>query len=127
MSQNSHEYGQPLENWMFAMKYSRSRIMPYAGAGKRVSGSRRAPVLVDEPHLPRLRQIGGDDQQALRRHEGAYAAAEEPIGMVERAERARVPGINAQDSSRVGRYVGRAHASEDSIAYILFRSAKIAA
>ncbi len=42
MSQNSHAYGQPLENWMLAMKYSRKRISSYAGVGNAASGRRSA-------------------------------------------------------------------------------------
>src|SRR3989304_4781025 len=41
MSQNSHVYGQPLENWTLARKYSRRSISPYAGRGKSTSAGGR--------------------------------------------------------------------------------------
>jgi hypothetical protein len=45
----------------------------------------RADVLVDETHRPIRRQIGGDQQQALRRHEGLDAVRQR-IGVFECTE-----------------------------------------
>ena len=58
---------------------------------------RLAEVLVDEAHLPALRQVGGDHQQALRRHEGLHV--HQRVGAREGAERGGVGGEDAQDAS----------------------------
>src|ERR1700758_2055891 len=47
--------------------------------------ARRTDVLVDDPHLPCRRQIGGNDQNSLRRHKGANPAHQR-IGVLERAK-----------------------------------------
>src|SRR5207249_4181907 len=110
MSQNSHAYGQPLENWMLAMKYSRKRISSYAGVGPaEVVIGCRARVLVDESDVPRLGQIRGHREQPLGRHERAHAPAEERVRVLESAERASVDRIHAEDPAPRGRGVGRAH------------------
>jgi len=54
------------------------------GPGEIVIAGRRH-VLVDETDLPGWRHRGGNDQQALRRHEGADAIGER-IGELERPE-----------------------------------------
>jgi len=46
---------------------------------------RRTDVLVDEAHVPRPRQIGGDNENALRRHEGENPPFDW-VGVLERAE-----------------------------------------
>ena len=61
----------------------------------RVAGG--GDVLVDEPHLPALRQVRGDHQQALGRHERPHAPAEEGVGVLERAERRRIAWRDAED------------------------------
>ncbi len=50
---------------------------------------RAAKILVDEFDLPLLRQISREQQQALRRHEGADAIGQR-IGVLEGAEGRRV-------------------------------------
>ena len=55
----------------------------------------RRHVLVDEADLPGRRHRGGDDQQPLRRHEGANAVGQR-IGEFEGAERGRVARKHAQ-------------------------------
>ena len=62
-------------------------------------GARGPGVLVDEAHLPRLGQVGRDDQEPLRRHERAHAAPEQRIRALERAERAGVPRIDEEDTA----------------------------
>ena len=62
----------------------------------RVAG--RRDVFVDEPDLPAGRQGGGDQQQALRRHEGLHAVGH-VIGVFEGAERGRVARKYTQDFS----------------------------
>ncbi|KAH2776557.1 hypothetical protein KXW38_010149, partial [Aspergillus fumigatus] len=60
---------------------------------------RGAPeVLVDELHLPIRRQVGRNQQQALRRHEGADAIRQR-IGMLECPERGGVAREHAENSS----------------------------
>src|SRR5262252_11213852 len=44
MSQNSHVYGQPLENWTLARKYSDIETSSYAGIGNEASGRRSCVV-----------------------------------------------------------------------------------
>jgi hypothetical protein len=56
---------------------------------------RVAHVLVDEADRPRLRHVGGNQQQALRRHERAHPF-HQPIGMIEGAKRGGVARENAQ-------------------------------
>ena len=53
-------------------------------------------ILINETDLPALRQISSDDQQTLRRHEGAYARHERK-GVSESAEGRRVRRKNAKD------------------------------
>ena len=57
---------------------------------------RAAEILVDELDLPFLGQIGREQQQALRRHEGADAVGQR-VGMLERAERRRVTREDAEN------------------------------
>jgi hypothetical protein len=57
--------------------------------------SRLADVLVDEPDRPRLRHVGGDQQQALRWHERPHPF-HQPIGMIEGAKRGGIARENAQ-------------------------------
>ena len=59
------------------------------------AAARLADVLVDEAHRPAFRHIGRDQQQALRRHEGAHAP-HQPVGMIEGAESGGVMRKNAQ-------------------------------
>ena len=54
-------------------------------------------ILVDEADLPVRRQIGRDQQQPLRRHEGLDAVGQ-GIGVLERTERRRVARKHAQDA-----------------------------
>ncbi len=61
---------------------------------------RGADVLVDEAHRPMLRQIGRDQQQPLRRHEGLDAVSQ-GIGVFEGAERRRIARKDAQDAPDV--------------------------
>ncbi len=56
-----------------------------------------ANVLVDEADRPVRRQIGRDQQQALRRHEGLHAVGQR-IGVLERTERRRIARKDAQDA-----------------------------
>ena len=53
-------------------------------------------ILIDETDRPFFRQIGGDDEQALGRHEGPYAWHECKC-MGEGAERRRVGRKDAKD------------------------------
>ena len=59
-----------------------------------------AHVFVDEPHFPRRRQIGGNDEQALRRHERPHPIHQR-IGILERAERRRIAREDAKDAPDV--------------------------
>jgi hypothetical protein len=63
-----------------------------------IRGAGRLDVLVNEADRPWLGHIGRDQQQALWRHERAHAA-EEMIGVRERAERGRVGGKHAENSA----------------------------
>src|SRR5262249_20660046 len=58
------------------------------------------------------RQIRSDDEEPLRRHERAHAPAEEAVGMVQGAERARVTRIDAEHPAVLGGNVRRAHGGE---------------
>jgi hypothetical protein len=78
------------------------------GPGELLSG-RFPRVLVHEAHLPRLREIGRDHQQALRRHEGADPPAEERVGVVEGAEGGSVARGEAEDAPAVPGRVAGAH------------------
>src|SRR5579863_2194366 len=69
-----------------------------------------ADVLVDEPDRPVGRQIGRDQQESLRGHEGLNAVGQR-IGMFERAERGRIAGKDAQDTA----YGLRAFSSHSSL------------
>ncbi len=60
---------------------------------------RRADILIDEANLPPFRQIGGDQQDALRRHEGAHP--HQFVSMLEGAERGGIARKNAQDAARM--------------------------
>src|ERR671919_1520657 len=55
----------------------------------------RADVLVHEADVPLARQVGGDDQETLRRHEGPHAP-QKGIGMMKGAKGAMVLGKDAQ-------------------------------
>jgi len=79
----------------------------------KVVGGRRLRVLVDEAHVPALRQVGGHHQQALGGHERADAPAEQWVRVVERAKRARVARIDAQNPADVSGHVGGAHDDGD--------------
>ena len=61
---------------------------------------RLSDVLVDEADRPRLRHIGRDHQQALRRHEGAHAF-HQPIRVVEGADGGGVVRKNAQQPALI--------------------------
>ena len=84
----------------------------HLGPGEIVVAGRRH-VLVDEADLPGRRHRGGDDQQALRRHEGADAIGQR-IGEFERAERGRVARKHAQDAPSVTACKHRAFSPEPS-------------
>jgi len=60
---------------------------------------RGADVLIDEADIPALRQIGGDEENTLRRHEGFDP--HQAIRVLERAEGGRVAREHAQNSSRI--------------------------
>ena len=75
-------------------------------------GGRLADILVDEADRPPFRHIGRDQEQALRRHEGAHPL-HQPIGVVEGAERGRVVRENAQDPASVLDWDRAAHATSD--------------
>ena len=77
-----------------------------------LGGGRLADILVDETDRPPFRHIGGDQQQALRRHEGAHPF-HQPIGVVEGAEGGRVMRKNAQDPTSVLDWDRAAHATSD--------------
>src|SRR5438552_2757890 len=51
--------------------------------------SGRPDGFIDYPYLPSLRQIGGDHENALRRHKGAHPIHQR-IGVLERAEGWRI-------------------------------------
>src|SRR5260370_7158219 len=53
----------------------------------------------------------GDDEEPLRRHERADALAEQRIGLLERAERARVLGVDAEDAPAIARRIRSSHGS----------------
>ena len=57
----------------------------------------RADILIDEPNFPMFRQIGRDQQDALRRHECLHA--HQLVGMLEGAEGRCVARKNAQDAA----------------------------
>ena len=69
----------------------------HVGPGE-VGLGRARDVLVDEAHRPGVRHVGGDQQEPLRRHEGAHPAHQRK-GMLERAERRRVGGKHAEDAA----------------------------
>ena len=75
-------------------------------------GGRLADVLVDEADRPVRRHIGRDQQQTLRRHEGAHAL-HQPIGMIEGAEGRGVVRENAQYPPLIPDWDRRAHATSD--------------
>src|SRR3954447_24442649 len=57
----------------------------------------RPYVFVDQPDLPALGKIGGDDQDTLRRHERTHAVSQ-LVGMLERAKGRRIARENAKDA-----------------------------
>jgi hypothetical protein len=57
----------------------------------------RADILIDELDLPAFGQIGGDQQDALRRHERLHA--HQLVSVLERSERWRVARKDAQDAA----------------------------
>ena len=63
-------------------------------------GACRRDILVDEADRPWLGHIGGDQQQPLRRHEGAHPS-EQVKSMRKRAEGRRIGGKNAKDAARI--------------------------
>jgi hypothetical protein len=65
-----------------------------------IGGRCARDVLVDEAHRPSPRKIGGDQQQALRRHERAHAL-HQAIGVTECAESRRVMREDAQHPALV--------------------------
>ncbi len=65
-------------------------------------------VLVDEAHLPAVRQVGRDRQQPLRRHEGTDVVHQR-IGVREGAEGRRVVRKHAQHVAAVTDGDGTAH------------------
>ena len=67
------------------------------GPGEIGSLSRR-DILVDKAHRPGRRQVGGDQQEPLRRHEGAHPV-HQTKGVGKRAERGRVSREDAKDAS----------------------------
>jgi hypothetical protein len=73
--------------------------------------ARGARVLVDEAHVPRVRQIGGHGEQTLRRHERSHTPAEKRVRVLKGPEGARVDGIHAENPAPRGRCVRRAHGS----------------
>ncbi len=72
----------------------------------------RADVLVDEADRPLFRHIGRDQQEPLRRHEGAHAF-HQPVGVIERAERRRVMRKDTQDPALGLDWDRAAHATSD--------------
>jgi hypothetical protein len=67
-------------------------------APREVGVCRRTDVLVDNAHLPSARQVGGDEEEALRRHERADAG-QEVVRVLERPERRCVGREDAEDPS----------------------------
>src|SRR5262249_34959745 len=65
-----------------------------------IGGVGGAKILIDEADRPSLGKIGGNDQEPLRRHEGAHAP-HQPVGVRERAKRMCIRRENAQDSTLV--------------------------
>jgi hypothetical protein len=61
-----------------------------------IGGRCARDVSVDEAHRPSPRKIGGDQQQALRRHEGAHAL-HQAIGVIERIAMAKLAKPNPKD------------------------------
>ncbi len=57
----------------------------------------RLHILVDEAHIPMFRQGGGNDEQALRRHE-SFDACRELIGIFKGAEGGRVAREDAENA-----------------------------
>jgi hypothetical protein len=67
---------------------------------RKVRGLCALDILIDESDLPTLRQIGGDDQQTLRRHERTYAR-HQLKRMSKSAEGRRVGREDAEDISTI--------------------------
>ena len=65
-----------------------------------VAGGGGLDVFVDEADFPMLRQVGGDGEDALGRHEGLDA--EEGVGVVKGAEGGSVAGEDAEDAAGDG-------------------------
>ena len=65
-----------------------------------IGGFGRRDILVDEPNVPHRWEIGGNDQKALRRHEGAHVAHQR-ISVLERRERRRVGRKDAEHAARI--------------------------
>ena len=76
---------------------------------REIGGAGRRDILVDEANRPLLGHIGRDQQQALRRHEGAHPP-EQMIGVGKRAERGRIGRKYAKDPAGIaGRSAGNAN------------------
>ena len=69
-----------------------------------------------------FRHVGRDQEQALRRHEGAHPL-HQPIGVVEGTERGRVMRKNAQDPASVLDWDRAAHATSHPLGRIVASSA----
>ena len=65
-----------------------------------IGGAGRPDILVDEADRPWLGHVGRDQQQALRRHEGAHPP-EQVIGVGKRAERGRIGRKYAKDPAGI--------------------------
>src|SRR5262249_35239920 len=67
------------------------------GPGEIVLGC-RPDVLIDEANLPLLGQIGRNQQQTLRRHEGLHAVGQR-IGVFERTKRRSITRKYAENTT----------------------------
>jgi hypothetical protein len=67
----------------------------------------RTDILIDKPDFPRLREIGSDQKDSLRRHERLYPL-HQPVGMMKGTERLAVLREDAQHPAAVRWNIGRA-------------------
>ena len=87
-----------------------------------LGGGGLADILVDEADRPSFRHVRRDQEEALRRHEGAHPL-HQPIGVVEGTERGRVMRKNAQDPASVLDWDRAAHATSHPLGRIVASSA----
>src|SRR6267142_2537721 len=99
MSQNSHEYGQPLENWMLAMKYSRRWISSYAGVIEVLDQPvGRVPQLAEVQHVRVEVVLGAARHGGTAEHHGPAVG----VGARDHVVDARPLHVHARDEDGIG-------------------------